>query len=384
MKKNKRLVQIYFSIILFSNIFLITGFYAYDPLQLFHKPWGREVTFNKNMRQQAAGIINNYKFDSIILGSSMFENTSSLESNIKLSGDFINISAAGSTYYERSLIMTYIFKKQPIKKVIYSLDEDSYLHQRRAYPGYPLELFDYLYDENRLNDFKAYLNYDFIKCLLTISKNEECIGQKTTLDRPSAWYNNENYKSRFGGLNKWFQAKNDNKIKMAFKKIVLKTKYIESGKVQIPTNIDNNISRSKYYIDETIINFVKKYPETEFIMVFPPYSRMYYALWAQYDLPYFKMHKAIIEYLVQKSEVLPNLKIFAFGDHAFLNNIANYKDTAHYHYSINSWILSEIKKGNGQLTKTNLNKYLNYITKEAQSYDLISIGHQIDNYLNRD
>ena len=172
MRKMSRLIQIYFYTVLLSIILLVIGFYSYDPLQIFHKPWGRETTFHLNMRQQAAGITNNYQFDSIIIGSSMLENTSSNESSDKLGGRFVNISLSGSTYYERLLVMEYLFEKKPIKKVIYSLDAASYIHQQKEYPGfpgYPLESFNYLYDDKVLNDFQAYLNYDFLKCLLTLN-----------------------------------------------------------------------------------------------------------------------------------------------------------------------------------------------------------------------
>ncbi len=383
MKKNKRLVQIYFSIILFSSILLFIGFYSYDPLQLFHKPWGREATFSKNMRQQVAGITNNYQFDSIIIGSSILENTSAYEADKKLGGKFVNISLSGSSYYERMIVMNYVFQKHSIKKVIYSLDAAGYIHQQKSYPSYPLELFDYLYDGKKFNDFKAYFNYTFLECLLTFSKSEECIGQKTTLDKPNAWYNEEGNKERFGGLDKWLEAKNNSAIKSVFNDIVSTTEKIKAGEVLSLENIDLKIYKAKQYVNETIMDFVQNNPQTEFIMIFPPYSRLYYALWAQYNLPYWEIHKAMIKYFVHKSEALPNLKVFAFGKENFLDVIANYKDTSHYHPSINSWMLSEIEKNEGELTKENVNKYLQIITNKALHYNVEMIGEKINNYLNK-
>jgi hypothetical protein len=55
------------------------------------------------MRQQAAGIINNYEFDSIILGTSMLENTSAKEAGEKLGGKFMNISLSGSNFTKEVL-----------------------------------------------------------------------------------------------------------------------------------------------------------------------------------------------------------------------------------------------------------------------------------------
>ena len=40
------------------------------------------------MRLQAAGVINNFDFDSVVFGSSMLENTSAKEASKKLGGNF--------------------------------------------------------------------------------------------------------------------------------------------------------------------------------------------------------------------------------------------------------------------------------------------------------
>ena len=67
MKKYKKITLVYFIVILSSFGLLMPAYYVYDPMQIFHKAWDREVTFHTNMRQQAAGIINNfYNYDSIM------------------------------------------------------------------------------------------------------------------------------------------------------------------------------------------------------------------------------------------------------------------------------------------------------------------------------
>ncbi|EAI0653527.1 hypothetical protein E0287_07960, partial [Campylobacter coli] len=101
---------------------LIILLYIYDPLQLYHKPFFRNTTFSSDIRIQAAGVINNYNFDSVILGSSMLENTSTKEANDKLDGKWVNLSLSGSYLNERNIIMKYLFEKKNIYQIIYSLD----------------------------------------------------------------------------------------------------------------------------------------------------------------------------------------------------------------------------------------------------------------------
>ncbi|MWV61884.1 hypothetical protein DCO58_07180 [Helicobacter saguini] len=55
--------------------------YLYDPLQLFHKPFLRDETFLHDLRSQNRGIIENYDFNSVILGTSMLENTLPKDAN---------------------------------------------------------------------------------------------------------------------------------------------------------------------------------------------------------------------------------------------------------------------------------------------------------------
>jgi hypothetical protein len=81
------------------------------------------------------------------------------------------------------------------------------------------------------------------------------------------------------------------------------------------------------------------------------------------------------------SEKHPNVKIFGFEAEDFLDDIANYKDTSHYHQRINSEILRWMKNGEHELTSSNLEPYIQEITERAANYPLREIGSQIDAYL---
>lgn len=382
--KAKKSVKVFLSLVLSTIILFLGALYIYDPLQVFHKPWGRDITFHKNMRQQAAGIINNYSFDSIILGTSMLENTSANKASEIFGGQFVNISMPGSDFVERKLILDYLFKKKTIKKVIYSLDSDKFIYQIKGYKLYPLKNYAYLYDQNPFNDINAYLNNKFLKCLKKFSVSQKCTGDRIGLDRPGAWYKSKHHSIRYGGLDKWFAANNNYQIKNAFKQISSTTSKIAQEKTVSLKNINIKIEKAKHYINKNLISLAKKYPDTEFLIVSPPYSRIYYAIWAQYNLPAYEIHKAIIEYLVQESMQYKNLKIFGYEDNALVDDIAKYKDPKHYHYSVNAWITQEMSQNRGLLTVDNIDMYLQSNTKKAQDYNLIKLGNEINSYLSTD
>ncbi|EGO0810583.1 hypothetical protein ITK70_001555, partial [Campylobacter lari] len=95
-------------------LFLGVLLYVYDPLQLYHEPWFRDKTYHNDMRIQAKGIIDHNDFDSVILGTSMLENTSVKEASYKLGGRFVNLSMAASTFSERFIILRYLIENKNI------------------------------------------------------------------------------------------------------------------------------------------------------------------------------------------------------------------------------------------------------------------------------
>jgi len=361
----------------------LSALYIYDPYQLFHKHWLRNQTLKWDMRKQASGIINNFDYDSIILGTSMLENTSSKEASQLLGGKFINISVAGSNFYERSFILRYALNKKPIKKVLYSLDSIHSVSEK-GNNNFPVESYSYLYDNNFFNDFKLYLNYRYIKCLSKFSKKSKCVGRQTDFDRPNAWYQIESERIKFGGLDNWFKEKNNKQIIAALEKISLIANKINKGKKQA---IDNNRVESLpdliKYFEKYVINFIKQNDKTEFILIIPPYSRIRWSMWAQYDLQKFRTHNLMLKYIVNESSKYPNLKIFSWNDYEFLDDIKNYKDTGHYEHKINSWMLGAIKRNEGLLNNANIDQYIEKTTQQASDFDLIGLGKKIDLFLKK-
>ncbi len=385
MKKYKQILLTYFSIIIGSFALLLPAYYIYDPMQIFHKAWDREVTFSKNMRQQVAGIINSYDdYDSVIIGTSMVENTSAKEASKQLGGKFINISLAGSSYYERAIVLHSLFRLHKIKTVLYSLDVDKYLQQKKEYPHYPLSNFDYLYDNIFWNDFRIYFNNKYLSCLFLFSKSEECVGRKTTLDKPNAWYDEEGNKERFGGLDNWISYKDHPYTAASFKTISETVKHIKNKEKQSLKDLDTIINKAEVYIDKNILSLVKMEPDTQFILFDPPYSRIQYAIWAQYDLVKFEVYKAILIYLARKSDEFSNLEVYSFGEEKFMDNIATYMDLGHYHPSINSWMLSQMTQKKGLLSEKSIDKYIEDITRKAMNYNLIELNNNIRNKLKTD
>ena len=375
----KNSTQVFAAVVIATIVMFFAMLIYYDPLKLFHKPWVYEKYLQGSMREQAAGILNNWQYNSIILGTSMLENTSSKEASSTLGGKFINISSSGSDYKERSIVLEYALYKNPkIKKVIYSLDYLGWT--REGHPSIGIKYWDYLYDKDILNDFKIYINKKYLNCIFSINSKKECMGHEADFDRPKAWYKTVFEAEKFGGLENWFKS-NDVQIKSTFKTILKATNSIENNSMQSLEGSDLGIKKSIKYLDDYIIKFAKEYPNVEFIFILPPYSRIKMATIAQTRKSDFRIYKESLKYLAVKSDVYENFKIYAWGKEAFVDDISNYKDLGHYSNEINSWMLQSIKNSHGLLGANNIESYLSVITDKALNYDLNIIGDKIKTFL---
>ena len=376
MKDKHIVITFIISSFIIATIFFATLF-IYDPLKIFHKPWFYKNYLKNDKRVTAAGMLNNMNYNSIILGTSMLENTSSKNASNILGSQFINISIPGSDYYERSIVLKYALEKKPIKLVLFSLDDNGLVYQRRGHIDYSVDKFNFLYNKNIFDDFSIYINPYYLKCLFSIGDKSKCMGEKNVnMDRPFAWYNNEENKCRFGGLKNWVQHKDILQMSETLKTIKQTVKKLKNEKIQVVKKINKKAIDN--YLQSTLLTYIKRYNKTKFILIIPPYPRFHAAIYAQVNKNDYSKYIYSIKSLLNKTKAYKNVEIYGWGNHKFVDNIANYKDTIHYNNTINSWMLSAIKKKEGLLNSANIDNYLNTFTKKALKYNLPDLQNKID------
>ncbi len=373
-------ILVYLASLCVVGSLLPIAFMVYDPLQLFHQAWGRPATFHSNMRQQAAGIIRTQPFDSIILGTSMMENSSADEAGRILGGRFVNISISGSLHAERSPVLSLALRQKALSTVIYSLDEIDPLEEN---PDIALSSFDYLYNRNRLDDLKAYFNDRFYPCLIRWSVHPDCIGHIDSLDSPNAWIRFPEHAARFGGLDNWFAARNDPQIKGAFRLIIESAAKAGSQPPPSSEAIAEARQRILAYADKHILAHARRNPGVSFHFVFPPYSRAKFAIWHQSEPLRAKLHEATLRHFAEAASQLGNVHVHAFEDQDFLDDIANYKDLSHYSPAINSLIHERISDQTNSLHAENVDQYLTVARAKATDFDLIAFSKRLEEYLAR-
>lgn len=371
----KSLVKHWFLLTSGICILVIASFapvaYILDPLQFFHRSKEYDGFLFHDMRAQAAGILNTFDIDSIILGTSMLENTSAAEASAKVGGKFFNISLSGSAFSERSIVLRRALKKNP-KHVIYSLDS-YYLNCLSRSPSLPA----YLYDDNPINDLKYYATFAYIRKLFHANRGLA----QSNLDRPGVWYDMPFHRDRFGGIENWVAHKDNPQITTdLLQTLPAAAKSFASASREEIHDPDRE-RQAKKYVEKYILEVVKGHEGTNFYFIFPPYSRLRYAMMRRTRPKEFFLHQEIVRYLVNKTKESKNIKIYGFEDQDFLDDIANYKDLGHYDQKFNSYFLDAIAAGKHELTPENVEDYLKKCEQKAWDYDIPALNAKVQSLL---
>lgn len=358
-----------------------------DYLSIFHPV--KEVSRNgrlttdkaipfDNMRIQAFAFINNYQFDSVILGTSILENTSSQACNVEIGGTFMNLSIFGSSFYERSIVLNYLLKNARVNNIIYSLDLD-YISHLENNPSNKIEDWDFIYEQQTAKRYKKFFYYMNKKSMLTLLGYNSLDAR--TPDRPCAWMRYSHFMLPFGGLDNWI--KNQDHPMLAGIKSFLNTALpdaaslaLQHGKETPATNAEQ-LQKTIKYIDDTIFNYVKANKKTKFYFVFPPYWRFIYARWRQATPPLFALHQDVVRYVVAQAQALGNVEIYGFEDCDFVDEIKNYRDPIHYHPHINEYMTQSIGAGVHRLTPDNVEAYLSRCESLAKAFNFQSLAADV-------
>ncbi len=344
-------------------LFYILIMFFTDPLQLYHKSYFKENALEENMRHQAAGIINTYDFDSIILGNSYMENTSAKQCNTLFGGNFVNISLGGSSNFERSIVLEYALKKKKIKTVISVIDTNT---NRTGSQNYPFDLWGMLYDENLINDFRVYFDLHYFSSIFTPARNIE-------IDRPNAWYKDPWYTARLGGLDNWIENISNHQVRN-----FLLVDLPNAKKAGLQENKEVGEQRKqeiKAFIKEVMGEQASRYPDTQFIYIFPPFSRLFYAYtnYVGKISEYYYWHEAMLE----ASETWKNIEVYAFANEEYTEDIKNYIDTNHFDEWIGSDMMKNIAAKKGKITRENIAAYLDLLKENIANFNLESIADYV-------
>ncbi len=351
-----------------------------DPLNISKFELSHNEFFIKEMRFQSAAIINKFEIDSAIVGSSMAANFKASEAKDKLGGNFQNLSLDGSLLKERKILLEFFLSKKNVKTLIISIDGVTDLQRNK---GIPIEAWSFLYNNNYFDDFSLYTNWKYtpyISCHSMFAGKlsdfifGECPQDKIRehIDDLTEWQSIPDHNSRFGGIEKWLEHKGNPQVSTSIKDIKRASAFVQKTKLKLLEKAENYYNSIEF--SRNLVPLIKNYPQTRFILFFPPYSIFKYAIDVQTAPHIFSRYKDLVKRVVLETKPYPNAEVYWFGDKDFVMDIANYKDLSHYNGYYNSVFLDDFSMKRSIIDMRNYERLLNDLEREAISVDLVGLA----------
>ncbi len=329
-------------IILSAAVLLAGATFLLDPLVRYRSEDDGLLTYYKRSEMYTnPGVARNYKYDSVIIGTSMMHLASVQEFNDIDGGDAVKLTYSGGTAYNMKQALDICFKSDnEIKNIYWALD-DFQLISDSSTTRHPLP--EYLYEEGYAGDLEYLLNGDiFFRYTAPCLINTLLGKKKTVLSLAADGYKPELYNG-----------------KIVADEFVLETQ--KSDSTDFLSNAEKNL-------EQNIIPFIESNPDTEFTFMFVPYSMLYW--YREIAIGSYEECVKAVELAIQTLIEYDNVSVYYFrNDTDITTNLDNYKDHSHYSSKINSYMCKAIANGENKLTKDNYRQELDEFKKFTAEYD---------------
>lgn len=336
-----------FTITLVLCLGSIAGFIAFvDPFYHYHDAPKDFEAYMDNAIYQTPGAADHFKYDSVIVGSSMTENFR--ESWFEEKGLHTQkLSYSGAEMEDYVTIMKRVFDSgNEVKLVMTDINE----FQLTSEPGKIYqERPEYLYDNKWYTDTQYLYNNDVF--WITAGRELERIsGNQPKKDDSYTWEDAELFGEEF--------ARKDYALfEEQMEKDIAEGTHIRLTTEEFISHANDNIACLSAVIEE--------HPTTTFIIFYPPFSKLYWDE-AIYD-DNLDGVLAAFETSMAKLLAYDNVRIYYFQDEEeIITDLNRYRDVGHYEPSVNRYIfdvimadyLGESKQCEERITQDNLEEHI--------------------------
>ncbi len=325
MERKKALKRL--AIYILALMFLVGGIvYIADPFYVYHGPLGDEKTVLYNRDYQMPGTVRNFDYDTVILGSSVAENFDSNFINTQYNSETLKIIRASGSVADLLYYMEVAHKENDIKRVFWSLDIFAMTKDTQDTFSKDDELA-YLHTKSIADDIPYLYNKDILMEEIPLSVAYSVMDINTGGEAYN-WASDKDF-SAAGSMRAYDKPK----------EIVCDADY--SAELEL---LDDNIN--------LVVNEIQKHPDTEYIIIFPPYSMMWWD--CGYANGVAPLYFAVLEETIPVLCEMENVKVYYFqDDREIVCNLDNYMDMLHFSPDINQFMLECIEKDERRVTADN-------------------------------
>lgn len=318
-----------------------------DPLQHYRKASFYEV-YTFNQRYLAWGLLKNYEYDSMLLGSSMTENFKTDEMNDDLNINILRVPFQGTSAYEESLLIEKGLLNKNLKNIFLGLDFFSFRGDVNRIKYGEKSLPFYLMNDTFLDDFKYLLNIDvFFEKNIKIIMSNYFGYKRSNLDFNTFWNWDTNYKYS-------------------------KELCLQGYNHQVEKKDQFKLEELKKSFNHNFLKHVEQNKDINFKVFFPPYSILSWKAWEKTgqlnNILEFK------KYILNASLKYNNFKIYDFQiEKEVTHDLDNYFDASHYSSKTNTWMIKQIKDNKYIVTEDNTQDYLDKLKFQVDDFNISDI-----------
>lgn len=329
-----------------------------DPYFHYHKPL-KGISYRLySERYMNHGIAKNFEYDAIITGSSMNQNFKATLMDELFEVNSIKIPFSGAGFQEvKNHLDAALSTHDDVKYVLWGLDYNG-LHREHYHKGYD-EYPDYLYDKNVFNDVSYVWNKNIIfeglviDLLRTLQREPS-----TTFDEYSTWDVGSGWEH----------------ISQTYHRSEEIVPMMEVDEESFAWIVEENIQIN-------IVDLANKYPDTQFLLFYTPYSALYWE--SIYRDGTFERQLECERIATELMLECDNIRLFNFCQETEITgDVNNYRDKEHYVAEINDMIMQWIAEGRGLVTKDNYMDIINWEREYYTNYDYDSLYAGYEQYMN--
>ncbi len=355
--KSFRRFLIAFGVGVLGTAVLLIGFIMWvDPFYHYHEPYLDMPVILDNAVYQTAGAARNLEYDSAIVGTSMTENMHTTWFDEEFGWNTMKLSYAGARSDDLQAIFAQIDRKEgPLKNIV--IDINAYQLTSPSWTSY-VERPEYLYDSRWFNDYQYVYNHD----ILVLSARRMADGFMGVEDNIGTAYTWED--AELFGKDITLNATRDTRIQLIGEREIDTELYMVSGTTS--ESFDELLQICQDNLDN-ILPFIEAHPDTEFWVIIPPYSMLY---WEQEILKgSLEDMIAVYEYTIGALLKYNNVRLYYFqNEQDIITNLDNFRDAAHHTPEINRYVFECMVEDKNRLTEDNYRLELESMYNFAKDY----------------
>lgn len=288
----------------------------FDPFYHYHGklPFLKAVLDDRDY--QVKGTLDHFDYDSVVLGTSLAENTNTDDIRNLFGVSAVKAIRAGGSNADLMVYLDEAFDHTDVKEVFYYLDYASMTADARASFNDSEEKF--IVNDNPLDDVKYLINKDVL-----LNKIPKQIAYSTIADyneaEPYAWYAEKTF---------------------AASEILSRYYPLESVASSVPVGSNESFYENISMLEERI----KAHGETTFEIILPPVSILWWDNEYRNGMLDERMYET--EYVAEVLGKYDNVHIYNYQfDTDIIADLDNYMDTVHFSNNINRRMYEEIAAG---------------------------------------